>query len=151
MRPWFAIALSATALLLAACGPERRYHLELMPLPEGAERRVTGSLKVDGKDEAVDAALPLVWDREADSLSGVLTSPGAGGMRMRLTVLPKGSTERDVEHQASGDAGVRGRITETRGENTWGVQVEVVPLVPAKPVPAATPAPAPAAPVPAPQ
>lgn len=145
MRSCLSIALCSVALLLTACGPERRYHLEVIPLPEGAERRVTGTLRVDNKDETIDAALPMVWDREADSLSGVLNSPGAGGLRLRMSVLPKSSVLMEIEKQASGEAGVRGTITERHGEHTWGMEVEVVPLVPAAPAaaPAAVPVPAP--------
>ncbi len=130
MPPWSAIALCSSALFLAACGPERRYHLEAMPIPDGAERRITGILKVDGKDEAVDAAMPWVWDREADSLTGTLTSRGAGGMRLRLAVTPKGSVIREIEDKASGDHGVRGTIGENLGGDAWGVWVKVVPLEP---------------------
>ena len=94
---------------------------------------------VDGKPESIDAALPLVREWDATSLSGELSSPGPGGMRMRLTAKPEKSVERELVWEQSGPLGVSGRIIERSGAATWGIQLEMSPITtsgtPAAPVP----------------
>ena len=131
--------LSAAGILVGCSTPTRHYRLELDPLPQGSQRQVSATMLVDGKPESIDAALPLVREWDATSLSGELSSPGPGGMRMRLTAKPEKSVERELVWEQSGPLGVSGRIIERSGAATWGIQLEMSPITtsgtPAAPVP----------------
>jgi hypothetical protein len=141
-------ALLLAALVLAGCStPTRTYRLELDPLPAGSARQVSGNLLVDGKAEAITAPLPLVREWTATSLSGELTSPGEGGMRVRLIAKPEDSVERELIREGQGPNGIVARIRERNGDGTWAIQLDVDPLPAATPVPAPVSAPA-AAPAP---
>jgi hypothetical protein len=138
------ILIAVLVCAAVGCGPEiRTYRLDLSPIPEGSSRRIVGTVRLGGVEQPVDAALPWTQTWEGTSFAASLESPDAGGVTAQFIAQPKGGVERALAHSASGDAGVLVRVIERNSENGhWGVEVKVIPRVPAATSPPVAPAPA---------